>query len=189
MTILSAFSFFILSVRWSFLDRSPPAWDQGLYVYQATILHHAFMQNGSVDFISTIFNVDRGRVPLLPVMAQPAFYLFGPSSDSAVISLNFAWFILAWAIPGITREMVRPEAGDKAGFFAFMLFGLYPITTLPSSHLNCFSNIFFVVVIQNKKKKMVDSFWDINWLRASDKSNFPSIRAASRSYFDLSAYM
>lgn len=131
-TILAAFVFFSLSVRWSYIDNSPPAWDQGLYVYQATILHHALMQNGFLDFVSAIFNVDRGRVPLLPIMAQLAFYFFGPSSDAAVISLNFAWFILAWAIPGITRELASPKAGDKAGFFAFVLFGLYPITTLLS---------------------------------------------------------
>lgn len=131
-TILAAFVFFSLSLRWLNIDNSPPAWDQGLYVYQATILHHALMQNGFLDFVSAIFNVDRGRVPFLPVMAQPAFYFFGPSSDAAVISLNFAWFILAWAIPGITRELVGPKAGDKAGFFAFVLFGLYPMTTLLS---------------------------------------------------------
>lgn len=131
-TLLEALVFFALSVRWSLIDNSPPAWDQGLYVYQATIFHHALTQNGFFDFISAIFNVDRGRVPLLPLVAQPAFYFFGPSSDVGVISLNFAWFILAWAIAGLTRGLAGPKSGDKAGFFAFSLFGLYPITTLLS---------------------------------------------------------
>ncbi|UOA09528.1 glycosyltransferase family 39 protein [Methylobacter sp. S3L5C] len=131
-TILAVFIFFGLSVRWSCLDISPPAWDQGLYLYQATILHNTLMQNGFFDFFISIFNLDRGRVPLLPVIVQPAFYFFGPSLDAAVISLNFTWFILAWALFGIARELASPQVGDKAGFFVFVLFGLHPLTTMLS---------------------------------------------------------
>ena len=131
-TALAVLVFFTLSVRWSYIDNSPPAWDQGLYLYQAASLHHTLMQNGLHDFILAIFNIDRGRVPLLPVVAQPAFYIFGPSLDVAVISLNFAWFLLAWALPGIARELAGPYLGDKAGFFAFVLFGCYPLTVLLS---------------------------------------------------------
>lgn len=131
-TILVAFIFFGVSVRWSFIDNRPPAWDPGLYLYQATILHESFMQNGFVDFLVAVFNVDRGRVPLLPVMVQPAFLLFGPSLDAAVISLNFAWFILAWSLAGITREVAGANSKDRAAFFAFVLFGFYPLTMMLS---------------------------------------------------------
>lgn len=131
-TILSTIIFFGLSVHWSYIDNSPPAWDQGLYLFQATILHNSLVQNGLVDFLISIFNTDRGRVPLMTVIVQPAFYLFGPSLDAAVISQNFAWFILAWSLPGIAREVAPSSVGDKAGFFAFILFGFYPLTVMLS---------------------------------------------------------
>lgn len=81
----------------------------------------------------------------MTVIVQPAFYFFGPSLDAAVISLNFAWFILAWSLSGITRELVASTSGDKAGFFAFVLFALYPLTTmLTHSYLVEFLLIAFV---------------------------------------------
>ena len=131
-TVFTVSIFFGLSVRWACLDNSPPAWDQGLYLFQATNLHNTLMQNGFFDFFISIFNLDRGRVPFLPTIVQPAFYFFDPSLDAAVISINFVWFILAWALFGIARELANPQAGDKAGFFAFMLFGIHPLTTMLS---------------------------------------------------------
>lgn len=129
-TVLASIIFFGLSVRWSYLDNSPPSWDQGHYLHQATILHDSFTRHGFTDFLKWLFNMDRGRVPLLSVIAQPGFLLFGPSLDVAVISLNFAWFVLAWSMFGIARQVAASTSGDKAGFCAFVLFGLYPLTTM-----------------------------------------------------------
>lgn len=128
-TVIASVVFFGISVNWSFVDNSPPAWDQGLYLYQSTLLHSTLVQSGLGDFISAIFNLDRGRAPLILVIVQPAFYVFGPSLDAAVVSINLAWFLLAWAIVGIARELVGEDQGDKAGFVAFGLFGLCPLTS------------------------------------------------------------
>src|SRR5688572_7316103 len=100
---------FALSVRWSLLDNSPPAWDQGLYLYQATKLHLASLEGGTRDFLIALFNLDRGRVPLILMLVQPAFYVFGPVLDAAVITLNLCWFLLAWALFGIARELAGPS--------------------------------------------------------------------------------
>lgn len=131
-TAVAAVMFFTLSVRWSCLDNSPPAWDQGLYLYQATLIHKILLNNGLFDFVVAILTSDRGRVPLLSAVVQPAFYFFGSSLDAAVISINFAWFLLAWVLPGIAREFAGENSGDMAGFFAFVLFGVYSQTTFLS---------------------------------------------------------
>ena len=132
-TLFTALIFFGLSVRWSYIDNSPPAWDQGLYLYQATILHESFMQNGFIDMMVSVFNIDRGRVPLLPLLVQPTFYFFGPTLDAAVVTLNLAaWPLLAWSMPGITRFVTPSSPGNKAAFFSFLLFGLYPLTMVLS---------------------------------------------------------
>jgi 4-amino-4-deoxy-L-arabinose transferase-like glycosyltransferase len=133
-TFFAALVFFAFSVRWSYLDTSPPAWDQGLYLFQATQLHQNLVHGNIVDFAKLVFNLDRGRVPLMLLIVQPAFLLFGPTLDAAVITLNFAWFILAWSVYGIAREVCDPAYGDKAGFFAFLLFALHPITGMLSSN-------------------------------------------------------
>lgn len=121
---------FALSVRWSYLDNSPPAWDQGLYLYQATKLHFVLLEGGVREFLTAVFNLDRGRVPLILILVQPAFYVFGPVLDAAVITLNLCWFLLAWAMFGIAREMAGPSEAGKASFFALALFGLYPLTVM-----------------------------------------------------------
>lgn len=121
---------FALSVRWSYLDNSPPAWDQGLYLYQATKLHLALLEGGVREFLTAVFNLDRGRVPLILMLVQPAFYVFGPVLDAAVITLNLCWFLLAWALFGIAREMAGSSQAGKASFFTLMLFGLYPLTVM-----------------------------------------------------------
>lgn len=121
---------FALSLRWSYLDNSPPAWDQGLYLYQATKLHLALLEGGAREFAAAVFNLDRGRVPLILLLVQPAFYVFGPVLDAAVITLNLCWLLLAWALWGIARELAGPADHDKASFFALALFGLYPLTVM-----------------------------------------------------------
>lgn len=131
-TLFIATAFFGLSVRWSYIDNSPPAWDQGLYLYQAYTLYLSALQNGIIEFVTSIFNIDRGRVPFMLMLVQPAFYFFGPSLDAGVISLNLTWFILAWSIPGIVRELSAPDCDNKAGLFAFFLFGLYPLSIMLS---------------------------------------------------------
>lgn len=122
--------FFALSVRWAHLDNSPPAWDQGLYLYQATKLHLALLEGGAREFSSALFNLDRGRVPLILLLVQPSFYVFGPVLDAAVITLNLCWFLLAWALYGIAREMAGLIDPGKASFFALTLLGLYPLTVM-----------------------------------------------------------
>lgn len=121
---------FALSVRWSYLDNRPPAWDQGLYLYQATKLHFVLLEGGAREFLAAVFNLDRGRVPLILVLVQPAFYVFGPVLDAAVITLNLCWFLLAWALFGIAREMAGSSPAGKASVFALTLFALYPLTVM-----------------------------------------------------------
>ncbi|MDR7376282.1 4-amino-4-deoxy-L-arabinose transferase-like glycosyltransferase [Rhodoferax ferrireducens] len=126
------FVFFVLSIRWSLLDNSPPAWDQGLYLYQSAGLHHVLQESGFWNFCTAVFNVDRGRVPLILMLVQPAFYFFEISLDAAVISLNFSWLILAWSIHGIVQRIGRNINTEKAYFFAFAFFGFYPLTVMLS---------------------------------------------------------
>ena len=101
-----------------------------MYLYQATILSQRLMSDGLYEFFVSVFNIDKGRVPLLLIVVQPAFVLFGPSLDAAVITLNLFWFVLLWAVSGISRNFPGVESGEKAAFFAFSLFAFYPLTVL-----------------------------------------------------------
>jgi hypothetical protein len=129
-SVLLTAAFLLLSLRWSLLDNSPPAWDQGLYMYQATQVHAAWLDGGLRGLVHAIFNIDRGRVPLVLLLVQPAFWFFGPVLDAAVITLNFGWLLLAWGLFGIVKEVSNGQDDAKAGFFALALFGLYPLTVM-----------------------------------------------------------
>ncbi|SDP45085.1 Dolichyl-phosphate-mannose-protein mannosyltransferase [Rhodoferax sp. OV413] len=125
-----AIAFFVFSMHWSVLDNSPPAWDQGHYLYQATFLHKVFVEKGWTDFLSAAFNIDPGRVPLILLVVQPSFYFFGPSLDAAVFSINLFWFLLVWALLGVMREVLAEGDSAKAGFFTLLLVGVYPMTIM-----------------------------------------------------------
>jgi len=129
-TYLLALVLFLVSLRWSFWDKSPPAWDQGMYLFQASTLAENLKTHGFYEFFVSVFNIDKGRVPLLLLVVQPAFLIFGPSLDAAVISLNVFWFVLLWSIVGFSKKISTAAAQDKAGFFAFTLFSFYPLTVL-----------------------------------------------------------
>lgn len=159
--------FFGLSIRWSSLDNRPPAWDQGLYLYQSTVLHKSLVENGFSAFLSSLFNIDRGRVPFILILVQPLFWLFGPSLDAAVISINFFWFLLAWSLFGLAREMTGSRIrGEKAGFFAFILFAVYPLTTMVSHNflvefplVTLICSTVYSLWMAQKTKKRIWFFW------------------------------
>ena len=132
LTVILTAVIFILSIRWSLIDNSPPAWDQGHYLYQASFLHKVIIDSGFLNFLKELFNIDPGRVPLMLLVVQPAFYFFGATLDAAVISINFIWFLLAWSIIGITRETCVKGDAAKAAFFTLLLLGLYPLTIMLS---------------------------------------------------------
>ena len=158
---------FALSVRWSYLDNSPPAWDQGLYMYQATKLHFVLLEGGAREFLTAVFNLDRGRVPLILIIVQPAFYLFGPLLDAAVITLNFCWFLLAWSLWGITREMAGTSDGGKASFFALALFGLNPLTVYLAHNFLVDLLLASLVCASIYSMLMLEKWQSIGWSIAS----------------------
>ncbi len=125
---------FGLSLRWGHLDQSPPGWDESYYLVQTTVLHQTMADEGLWAFLQKIFNYDRGRVMLITVIVQPFFFAFGVSLKAAMIVINLFWFLLAWAIYGIARTIIGPLSGQRAGFFAFALFSLFPPTTLLSNY-------------------------------------------------------
>lgn len=125
---------FGLSLRWGHLDQSPPRWDESGYLVQATVLHQTLVDEGFRAFLQKVFNYDRGRVMLITIIVQPFFSAFGTSLKSAMLTINLFWFLLAWAIYGIARITAGPMSGQRAGFFALLLFSLYPLTTELSNY-------------------------------------------------------
>lgn len=121
--------FFVISLRWSLIDRSPPRWDESLYLVHATVMNKALVENGMGAFLHELFNFDRGRVCLVPAIGSVSFLLFGVSLDSAMLSLHLCWFILAVGLYGIGKLLFEEETGRISGLFTFVFFGLYNLTT------------------------------------------------------------
>ena len=130
-----AFSFFALSLRWSWLDQSPPRWDESLYLFQASSLHFAAAKEGFSAFIDTLLHIDQGRVPLITLIVQPMFLVFGPSLDAAVITINLSWFLLAWGVLGLSKSYFEKNGNYyKLAFFTLLLIGLHPLTIMLSHY-------------------------------------------------------
>ncbi|MFZ4115251.1 MAG: hypothetical protein ACOYK6_00840 [Chthoniobacterales bacterium] len=125
--------FFAFTVRWSLIDHSPPRWDESLYLVESTMHHQALLSQGIIGCITSIFNADRGRVPLLTVLVQPSFLLFGPKLPVAVISMGLLWFLLAWSFYTI-GTILNKKNGAAASALAFFLFGIYPQTTVLTNY-------------------------------------------------------
>ncbi len=134
--VILACTFFAFTLRWSLIDHSPPRWDESLYLLESTMHHQALLSQGIIGYITSLFNADRGRVPLLTMLVQPSFLLFGPKLAVAVMSMGFFWFLLAWSFYTI-GTILNKKNGEGASVLAFFLFGVYPQTTV-------LTNYFFV---------------------------------------------
>ena len=180
--IILTFLLFGLSMRWAYLDQSPPRWDESHYLAQATVLHQTMSDKGLWAFLQQVFNYDRGRVMLIPIIAQPFFSVFGISLDSAMIAINLFWFLLAWSLYGISRIIAGPRLGQKAGFFALALFSVYPLTTILSNYylvefplvsFICATNYSFVKFYYTRSRKWLWSAGVFVALGMLTKVTFP----------------
>ena len=131
---LLALCFFLVTMRWSLVDHSPPRWDESIYLLEATMHHQALLSSGIFGYIKSIFTADPGRVPLLTILVEPSFLLFGPTLPAAVSFIGLLWFPLAWAFYKICSTLNQTYIGKIAGFISFLFFGLYPQTTVLSNY-------------------------------------------------------
>lgn len=135
---------FVMSLRWSILDKSPIRWDESGYMLQATITYKTFVQKGIFAFIYQLFNYDRGRADLVILLVQPFFKVFGIQTFSVMICLNLCWFIIGLAMYGLGKEIINDNTGRFIGVIAFLYFGFYQFTT---SLAHSFLVEFFLVTV------------------------------------------
>ncbi len=141
--ILALFQFFI-SIRWSMIDKSPIRWDESGYMLQATITYKTLVQKGVFAFIHQLFNYDRGRADLVILLVQPFFSLLGIRTFSAMVCLNICWFVIAFSLYGIGKEIINDSIGKMIGVLAFLFFGFYQFTV---SLAHSFLVEFFLVTV------------------------------------------
>ena len=135
-TLSLACLLFGASLRWAYIDQSPPMWDESVYLLQATVFYKTIVEQGLIAFLQQIVHLvfDPERVIFVPLIVQPFFLIFGPSLDVAMAVVNLFWFVTAWAIYGLTKNIAGQNLGERAGFFAFALFSFYHITTFLTTY-------------------------------------------------------
>jgi 4-amino-4-deoxy-L-arabinose transferase-like glycosyltransferase len=126
------FAFALLHVYWQLTDHAPPRWDESVYLTNAWTEWNAALHGGPRELYHAFLTTDAGRPGLLALIALPAFLLFKPSLDAAVLSFAPLWIIAAWSLHDFTfnagRLLLRldPRQSASAGFFACVLFAVFP---------------------------------------------------------------
>lgn len=85
----------LINITWVCLNKSPPLWDQSLYLNSSEILFNTLQNKGLVDFYFAVQTTLGGiRAPLLNIAVFPFYFLFGVNNQSAIffnISLLFVF--------------------------------------------------------------------------------------------------
>lgn len=134
-----ALLFAALFVRWQILDRAPPEWDEAMYLLDGLGEYQGAKSGGLTGFYHAFLSTNPGRVGLLALLAQPGFWLFGPSADAAIAPFALLCVLAVWAFHDFTYQVGRHglKLGDReaglAGIAAAILFILYPATGYQSN--------------------------------------------------------
>ena len=130
--------FGLLFMYWQIVDRAPPAYDEAGYLVNAWMEWNAARHGGFFGLYEAFLTTDPGRPGLLLLMAVPGFLLFGPSLDAGILPFVLLWVIAVVSIYDFTDRAGRELFGldhrqaSIAGFFASLIFSLYPMTQFES---------------------------------------------------------
>src|SRR6266851_4363925 len=78
---LLAITFAALFLQWQIIDNAPPEWDEAMFLLDGLDEFQASKIGGLGGFYKTFLTTNPGRLGLLPLIAQPGFWIFGPSPD------------------------------------------------------------------------------------------------------------
>jgi hypothetical protein len=126
--------FSALFLRWQLIDRTPPSWDEGLYLLDTWIEWNALHHGGLLAFYDAFLTTDPGRVGLLPLMGVLGFEIGGPSVKAALMPFAALWVLAIVCMFDFTANAgeyllgLDTRRAGIAGLLAGLFFATYPLT-------------------------------------------------------------
>jgi 4-amino-4-deoxy-L-arabinose transferase-like glycosyltransferase len=112
-----------LAGAWAFVDRTPPYWDQAVFVYQAGRQLEDLRAGGPAGWYKAWTTVERVRPGLISTLAVPFMALLGIGREAALIT-NIVLFGLLLII---TYLLGQDIGGPPAGLLSIMVICCYPL--------------------------------------------------------------
>jgi hypothetical protein len=95
---------------WSVRDRTPPWWDQAIYLHDTLIYKRALDTHGLSALIDAIRHTSPEKAPLLSIAMLPLAYIFGPTMAAGLALNVLLWPVLLLGTGAIAAELF----GDRA---------------------------------------------------------------------------
>jgi hypothetical protein len=146
--------FGLLCLQWQLTSGKLPTFDDGMYLVVALAEYKAFWAGGLAGFYRAFMTYDPGKGGLLGILAQPAFFLFGPSAKTAMISFYLLWPLAVWSTFdfassfGLNLLNLSDRTARVGGILAAFLLAIHPLTQfLTSFYLTEFPLVTFIAIV------------------------------------------
>jgi 4-amino-4-deoxy-L-arabinose transferase-like glycosyltransferase len=113
----------LLAALWMYTDRTPPYWDEALYLHQGAVQLDTLRQQGIGAWYKVWITMERIRPPLVPTLTVPFYALFGIQPDAGLLANIGALVLLLLATYGLGANLENRHAG----LLSALLVGSYPI--------------------------------------------------------------
>lgn len=138
VAIILALFFASLFLWWQHLNRTPPTWDEAIYLIDTWTEWNALFHGGLSALYRAFLTVDPGRVGLVPLIGVAGFIIAGPTAKAAILPFAALWIVAIISIFDFALQAGQHVFGldrrrARAGAtFACVFFATYPLTQVVS---------------------------------------------------------
>jgi 4-amino-4-deoxy-L-arabinose transferase-like glycosyltransferase len=122
LALISA-TFATTALIWLHLDRTPPNWDDAVYLANSLLIYDAFARGGIIAYITKVWSLFPLKAPLISILPTPFYLIFGRHWHAAyfvnIISMLLLFFVV--------YDLARRWWSTRAGLFAVVIAGTMPL--------------------------------------------------------------
>jgi len=121
--ILIAAVFATTTLVWLYVDRTPPNWDDALYLTNSLTIYDALTHGGLIGWVAKAESAFTFRAPLIAMLPTPFYLVLGRHWHAAYL-VNIGSMILLFAA---VYDLARRWWNNRPGVFAVLIVGTMPL--------------------------------------------------------------
>jgi 4-amino-4-deoxy-L-arabinose transferase-like glycosyltransferase len=108
---------------WLWLDRTPPAWDDGYYLTSSLGMFDALTEGGLPGYAKRFLTIMQSKPPLIAILPTPVYLIAGRKPRAALL-VNLGCLLILFAT---LYRLGKTYASPRAGLIALFIAGTMPI--------------------------------------------------------------
>jgi hypothetical protein len=108
---------------WLYLDKTPPNWDDAMYLANSLLIYDAFASGGVMAYVTKVWSLFPLKAPLISILPTPFYLVFGRHWHAAYFVNIISMLVLFFAV----YDLARRWWSRRAGLFAVVITGTMPL--------------------------------------------------------------